>query len=132
MTRKELENFNALETEIVILRQKVAQEARESLADTVEGSTAEFPYIKHSIRVEGKRGSSTLRRLRRLVAKREREYKAALDWIETVEDCLVRQAILLYYMSGQRVTWQWVANQMRRPQDTEAIKQAVSRYLRSL
>lgn len=132
MTRKELENFNALETEIVILRQKVAQEARESLADTVEGSTAEFPYIKHSIRVEGKRESSTLRRLRRLVAKREREYKAALDWIETVEDCLVRQAILLYYMSGKRVTWQWVATQMRRPQDTEAIKQAVSRYLRSL
>ena len=135
MTKQMLEGFNALESEIQELEESIQIERKKAVKDdAVEGSSPEHPYTKHMIPIHGLDSDpipdKVVSKLTELKKRRQDELWQILDWVDKIDDCIVRRAVRLYYTSGKKRTWQWVATKMQRPMDTETIKKAVMRYIR--
>ena len=135
MTKQMLEGFNALESEIQELEESIQIERQKAMKDdAVEGSLLEHPYTKHTIPIHGLDSDpvpdKVVSKLIELKKRRQDELWQILDWVDKIDDCIVRRAVRLYYTSGKRRTWQWVATKMQRPMDKDAIRIAVSRYIK--
>ena len=144
MNKQILEQYIALQSEIYN-RDKRIRELEEKRAeienmqsDIVTGSSTSFPYIQRHIRIEGATNSDAMlivnqinneiRSHRRIYRKLLRSTKQALDYINSVDDSLVRQAMQLRYIEGKQ--WNEIANAIGGGNSGNNIRMSVNRYLK--
>lgn len=128
MTKKELSQLYKLNGEIKILRlqKQAVEDALNNLqadaitVDTVQGSSASFPFVKHPVCIEGLRGldmstvykyKSELADIIKLIELNEErriwEYRRLYRYIQDVEGTEMRQILTLRYING--MSWQQIA-----------------------
>ena len=117
MTKEELIEYRELQQEIKRLSKRIDRLSdvnQERLSDTVKGSSAEFPYTEHSIKIEGfdagKRSKSIDKLGRILSTQVERSMQKTLDiadFICNIESAKVR--VIFEYRYYDLMTWQQIA-----------------------
>lgn len=126
VTKRELKQIIPLQQEIAQLREEVR---KEFVQDGVQASQQEYPFLKHTVRIEGltEEGRHALRRLQRCTG----EYRRLMRFVYDIQDSLVRQTVFYYYVQGIR-PWDAVAAKMGGANTGTGLKVMVHRYLRHL
>ncbi len=113
MTREMLSQYINLKQEIKLLENKIKEmEYREvqSVSDVVRGSSRQFPYIEHNVRVSGV-DLEYERRMKRAIARKKdklKELKVRLEeeevyiyeYIQNQKDSRTRQVLVYSYIEG--------------------------------
>jgi DNA-directed RNA polymerase specialized sigma subunit len=113
MTREMLSQYVDLKQEINLLENKIKEmESREvqCVSDVVRGSSKQFPYIEHNVRVSGV-DMEFERRMKRAIGRKKvqlKELKLRLeedevyiyDYIQNQKDSRTRQVLVYSYIDG--------------------------------
>lgn len=113
MTREMLSQYIDLKQEIKLLENKIKEmESREvqCVSDVVRGSSRQFPYIEHNVRVSGV-DLEFERRMKRAIGRKKvqlKELKLRLeedevyiyDYIQNQKDSRTRQVLVYSYIDG--------------------------------
>lgn len=125
MDRQEFAQLAALRNEDRQCRERIMDLERKlqyrHIVDSVEGSTPDYPYVRHTIRIEGEVDETSNAAIRRAISKQldisralririEYERTRLLGIISDIPDSLVRQTMTLRYVDGR--TWREVASLM--------------------
>ena len=127
MTKRELSQLFWLNREIALNKAKIAElEARAAstsavLSDMPRGNLPGETVGRLAAEIADERGIYLAN-----LQKREREKKRLLRYIESVDDSLMRQILLLRHVEGLK--WQEVADRVGTNEN--AVKQAYSRFLK--
>lgn len=113
MTREMLSQYINLKHEIKLLENKIKEmEYREvqCVSDVVRGSSTQFPYIEHNVRVSGvdleyerriKRAIANKKtKLKELKARLEEEEVYIYEYIQNQKDSRTRQVLVYSYIDG--------------------------------
>lgn len=128
MTAEELKQYRSICREI---EENEEELERQTAADTVIGSDAQFPFIKRSVTVcgiipeeENRRRIEKLSRLRR---QRERIERFAED----IDDSLTRRIIELRYIKGSFMpSWEAVAQAIGGWNTADGVRKTAARFLK--
>lgn len=103
--------------------------------DSVKGSLSEHPYIETHFTLEGIDYEDYNRRIRRLQRQLNRRVEELLDlvdetneYIESIEDSLIRQIIALRYING--LTWEQVAASIGGNNTADSVRMLCDRFLK--
>lgn len=118
MTKKELSQYRDLKREIQSLEKRMERlnnQDREEVKDSVTGSSSNYPYIKQHYRIEGVIDNGwRIGYLSRLLNRRKEMANELLvhieEFIGEIEDSELRQIFEMRYIDG--MTWQRVAEEM--------------------
>lgn len=135
MTKEQLGQIKYLKSEIELLKGQLESIETTTVTDSVRGSSPFFPYIEHSIRIEGIDCSDYNRKAKRL----ERQLKRRLDelmdltteaykYIDGIEDSITRQAIMLKYVNG--LSWTQTAAHIGGGNTAEGLRKRVQRFFK--
>jgi len=97
MTRRRIENYGNIRSEIIMLEEQIASEDACEITDTVLASSNEPPYSKHVVAIKGyvkKAGP----RLRARAKRYEDECTEVERFIEGVDDSIMRQILTRRYI----------------------------------
>jgi len=124
LTIKELSRYKTLKNEAERLRQRLKSDI---VTETVSGSSPEFPYCKHSVKVEGliKRHQQ---QLHTAYLKAYTEQIKLEAYIQSVEDPLIRDIIRLRFEYGLK--WDDVAAHIGGGNSADSLKMMICRYLK--
>lgn len=141
----EINRFYVLKAEIRTLSrhiQKLKDDLhQEIVTDTVRGSQTEFPFVQHSIPISGidfdEQGSheldmeikKTIVLLNRRKVELLREYRKIRQFIDNIDDPLIRQIITLHYIEQRE--WSDVAKEVGGHNTENSVKQIASRFFRT-
>lgn len=150
ITAKDLSELAALKNEVVILseqrdriRKDYAEVCREhpTTYDTVQGSSADWPYCLHTMSVEGvakdvdsartqtrKALAATISNLWTAQARAARKQQEIVEFISSVDDSRMRQILTLRCVEG--LHWPDVAAKMGAAESEDSVKQACCRFLK--
>jgi len=121
--REALEQYRALGREIAQLERELGKRRR--VADTVRASSAEAPYLAHTVTIVG--DDTRLRERLERRRRRARRQRAAIEaYVDAIEDSQLRQIIRLRYMQG--LTWIRVAACMGCA-TPDSVRKSANRYI---
>ena len=102
MTKQRLEQYRKLRREIAMLERQIrtAEITGGIVTDTVRGSSSTIPYQQHDIVITGY-DSIDVPRLRAQKVAHDAECAAIKRYIETVDDSIIRQILVLRYIEGR-------------------------------
>ena len=103
----------------IIIAEYTAQisdlERRQVVTDTVKGSSLDYPYTQHPVKIEGKGTDEESRMLAQRAdeikkerAAAEKELKEITNFIDEIDDRLIKQAVKLRITQG--LSWQQIVN----------------------
>lgn len=136
MTTEKLENYRAALDELKDLEDRYGRLSSrlDTIADTVKGSSPEFPYTAHTIQIGGisKRQEDAIRKVDRLRRERMEQAQVQLaeieEFISSITDAKVRRMVTLRYVDG--LTWRQVAKRMYgSPYFEDTARMRVKRFL---
>lgn len=136
MTVEKLENYRAIVDEVKDLeeRRKRLSSGLQAVSDTVKGSSPTFPYVAHTIQIEGisRRQEEALHKIDRLQRERLATAHETLaeieEFLKGIQDAKVRRMIELKYVEG--LTWRQVAKRMYgSPYFEDTARMRVKRFL---
>lgn len=134
MDKEQLKQIRYVKSEIELIENQINNIEPTIVADKVTGSSEYFPYIQRNFTLEGIDIEEYERRIRRLQRKLIKKKEKLLqlqeevtDFINNIEDSLIRQAITLKYVNG--MSWQGIAKEMGSNTTSDSIRMAVNRYL---
>lgn len=145
MTKKELEIFGGLRAAITALDGEIEALERDLKAisgskDVVQGSSPEFPFVLHSISLEGpsahdKAEFEQLQRTlgeakaRRMAKRREyvQEYDRIDTYVHRIRDPRMRQILLMRYVEG--ASYFEIAQRLGRNSTADGVRMALARFL---
>ncbi len=138
MTKEELSQLRYLHKEIELLKQQIADAeknmAEYSASDVVTGSNPVWPYQKRSFHIEGIAVPEYEKKLKRLKRKLQRRINELMDmreeleeYIDTVQDSLIRQILILRYVNG--LSWQQVAASIGGGNTADSVRMIHNRFL---
>ena len=148
MTKQELERFGALREAIAdldaeIVELEAALKALSGSKDVVQGSSPEFPFVLHSIPLEGPSAHDKAEfervqralgeaRSRRVAKRREYvdEYGRLDDYLLTVRDPRMRQILSGRYVEG--LTYLQIAQRLGRCNTADGVRMALARFLEGI
>lgn len=97
--REWVEHFRKQTMLLRTLEDQMEDCRNQTVLDSVSGSSNVFPYVKHTIRIEGM-DSVRFERLKRRYEKNRKEWEADLDtlnaFIETIDDPINQEIIEMY------------------------------------
>jgi len=131
VTKKELSQIKNLNKEIVLLKKQIENiEALinpEITTDIVKGSSPQFPYIEHTIKITGidyNGYDKKVKRLRRQLQNRLNELMdkvaEANEYIAAIEDAEIRVILQCRYING--LTWDEIEKELYMSKRTAQIK----------
>lgn len=128
MTKKVLKQYRNICAEILELQ--VESNSR-TLKDTVRGSCSGYPYIQHTVSIDGLPTSyanrTLLLRLRVLKDKKEMIER----FINDIEDSMTRRVFYYRYVIGKvRMSWTSVALAMGGGNTADGVRKLHDRYLK--
>jgi DNA-directed RNA polymerase specialized sigma subunit len=121
MNKRELSQLNKLQTEIEELKKKLKNPEflvePKITTDSVKGSMPEYPYVEHTIKIEGidysgynRAVNKIKKQLQEKLDELEKVLESMFDYIYSLPDSEMRQILTLRYIDG--LTWQEVAERM--------------------
>lgn len=137
MTKKELENLRGLPADIAQRKRQIERLEKEIAAapnviDCVQGSSAAPAFALHAIQINGYDVGRECRKDRLLMVLHSRQAQCellqaeAIQFIESIDDAMLRAAVRGYYVEG--LTWNQIADEI--PNATEdSIRMIVKRFL---
>ncbi len=141
MIKQELMEINHLKKEIGLLKQKLNEmsygDNETIVADTVKGSMTQFPYIPRSFTIIGREEmSEECLHKRNEIAVRIRsktqmlmdKVNKAFEYIQSVEDCNVRQILTYRYIDG--LTWEQTGECMS--YSWETVRKKHDKFMKSI
>lgn len=131
MTKKELSQIKNLNKEIVLLKKQIENIETlinpEITTDIVKGSSPQFPYIEHTIKITGidyNGYDKKVKRLRRQLQNRLNELMdkvaEANEYIAAIEDAEIRMILQCRYING--LTWDEIEKELYMSKRTAQIK----------
>lgn len=134
MDKEQLSQIRYLKSEIEILKKQIADVDYKIATDSVKGSDPYFPYNERSFTITGINFKDYNRRVRRLQRKLNRRIEELMDlveetneYIESIDDSLIRQIIALRYING--LTWEQVAASIGGNNTADSVRKAAERFL---
>lgn len=136
MDKKKLSQLRYLNKEIELLKEQIDNLDYNITTDTVKGSDTEYPYISRNIKITGVDIQDYERKAKRLKRKLSRRVEELLDlleeineYIESIDDSLIRQIIILRYING--LTWDQVAAHIGGGNTADSLRMMLNRYLKN-
>jgi len=131
VTKKELSQIKNLNKEIVLLKKQIENIETlinpEITTDIVKGSSPQFPYIEHTIKITGidyNGYDKKVKRLRRQLQNRLNELMdkvaEANEYIAAIEDAEIRMILQCRYING--LTWDEIEKELYMSKRTAQIK----------
>ena len=136
MTRQELKQIRYLKREIELLQEQIAAVEGEIVTDVVTGSSREFPYGKRKFIIRGLPGerNEKLLRLRDRLERRMKDLQdmraEIFEWVEGIEDSLLRQIIVLRHVNG--LSWRQIARTIGAGATWNSLRMMHDRFLEKL
>lgn len=132
MTRQGLKQVRYLKREIRLLQEQITAVESEIVTDKVTGSDPEHPWTDRAFIIRGLPGERN-EKLLRLRDRLERRMNDLQDmrveifaWVESIEDSLLRQIIILRHVNG--LGWRQVAREIGGGNTAESIRKLHDRY----
>ena len=131
MDKEQLKQLKYLKTEIENIKKQIEEINNTIVADSVKGSSRNFPFIERNFKIEGLEYNNKAKRLERKLIRRTEELLDTVtetnEFIENIEDSLVRQVISLRYING--LTWEEVAANIGGNNTADSMRMLCSRFL---
>ena len=128
--KQQLKQYRALKLELDDVNDKINEK---SVKGSVQGSMKNHPYIlqNHTIGGVANADYGLLERKSEIKA----QIKAVDDFVNGIDDCKIRMAIMIYYMnpldeSCEKPTWKGIAAKFNDGSTEDSIKQSVSRIFK--
>ena len=133
MNKNQLRQLRHLKSEIRLLKQQIDNLESEIVTDRVRGSDVEHPYIERTYIIRGL--AYDRRKIKRLKEKLQRRVDDLIDlvveineYIETIDDSLLRQIITLRHVNG--LTWDQVAASIGGGNTADGVRMIHDRFLK--
>jgi len=133
MDKNQLRQLRHLKSEIRLLKQQIDNMESEIVTDRVRGSDVEHPYIEKTYIIRGL--AYDRRKIKRLKEKLQRRVDDLIDlvveineYIETIDDSLLRQIITLRHVNG--LTWDQVAAHIGGGNTGDSVRKMHDRFLK--
>ena len=130
MTKKELSQLYYLNREIELIEKQIQEAEYSTTMDSVKGSSINFPYTQHSIKIYGldikglnKLKNKLTNRLNKLMDLR---YKTN-EYIESVENSETRMILTYRFING--LDWNQVAKSMGNKYTADSVRMKCNRFL---
>lgn len=131
MNKNQLRQLRHFKSEIRLLKQQIDNLESEIVTDRVRGSDVEHPYIEKTYIIRGL--AYDRRKIKRLKEKLQRRVDDLIDlvveineYIETIDDSLLRQVIILRHVNG--LTWDQVAAEVGGGNTGNTLQKMHDRY----
>ena len=134
MTRQDLKQLRYLKREIRLLQEQITAVESEIVTDKVTGSDPEHPWTDRAFIIRGLPGerNEKLLRLRERLERRMKDLQdmraEIFEWVESIEDSLLRQIIILRHVNG--LGWRQVAREIGGGNTAESVRQLHSRFFK--
>ncbi|MDL2318082.1 hypothetical protein LJC74_03175 [Eubacteriales bacterium OttesenSCG-928-A19] len=101
MTKQQIGQYKKLQREIAMLEDRIfeAESSGEYVSDVVQGSMKHPPYAVHNVVIKGY-GSSAIPKLAAKKAQRIAECETIEEYIDGLDDSLMRQLLTRRYIEG--------------------------------
>ena len=132
MTRQKLKQIRHLKREIELLQEQIVHLEAEIVTDKVTGSDPDHPWTERHYIIKGLPGerNEKLLRLRDRLERRMNDLQdlraEIFEWVEGIEDSLLRQVIILRHVNG--LSWRQVAREIGGRNTAESIRKLHDRY----
>lgn len=135
MTRQKLKQLRHLKREIELLEEQILNLEAGIVTDKVKGSLSHHPWIETSFRIAGFDQDELGRKMSRLKKRLQRRVDDLMDlrteileFVESIEDSLLRQVIILRHVNG--LSWEQVAREVGGGNTAESVRQMHSRFFK--
>lgn len=132
--KNQLKQLKHLKSEIKILKEQIENLDYTITTDSVKGSTHSFPYIETHFKITGIDYEDYNRKTKRLQRRLQRRIDELMDlveetneYIENIDDSLIRQIITLRYING--LTWDQVAANIGGNNTADSVRKMAERFL---
>ena len=132
MTRQKLKQVRYLKREIKLLQEQILTLESEIVTDKVTGSDPEHPWTERHYIIKGLPGerNEKLLRLRDRLERRKSDLQdlraEIFEWVEGIEDSLLRQVIILRHVNG--LSWRQVAREIGGGNTADGVRMLHDRY----
>ena len=136
MTRQELKQIRYLKREIRLIQEQIAAVESEIVTDKVTGSDPEHPWTERHYIIKGLPGerNEKLLRLRDRLERRKSDLQdmraEIFEWVEGIEDSLLRQVIILRHVNG--LSWRQVAREIGAGTTWDSLRKMHDRFIEGL
>jgi hypothetical protein len=137
VTRQKLKQFRHLKREIELLEEQILNLEAGIVTDKVKGSLSHHPWIETSFRITGFDQDELGRKMSRLKKRLQRRVDDLMDlrteileFVESIEDSLLRQVIILRHVNG--LTWEQVAAEIGSGTTWNSLRMMHDRFLERL
>jgi hypothetical protein len=137
MTKEQLRQLRYLKSEIKLLKGQIADVEFAVVTDSVKGSDPRHPYNERTFTITGVDYESYRSKTKRLRRKLQRRVDELIDlvmeineYIESIDDSLLRQIISLRHING--LTWGQVAASIGGGNTAESVRKIHDRYLQNI
>lgn len=134
MNKEQLKQIRYIKSEIKLIENQINNIEPTMVTDKVTGSSAVFPYVQRSFTLEGidtVEYERRVRRLQRKLIKRKEKLlqlqEEANNFIDSIEDSLIRQIITLRYVDG--LNWYEVSDRIGKNSTSESVRKIAERYI---
>ncbi|APF26675.1 rNA polymerase, sigma-24 subunit, ECF subfamily [Clostridium sporogenes] len=134
MNKEELKQLRYVKSEIESIKKQLSDLDYTVATDKVKGSSSHFPYVQRSFTITGVDFLEYNRKAERLRRKLNKRIKELIDlvektneFIEDIDDSLIRQVISLRYING--LTWEDVANNIGGNNTSDSVRMLCNRFL---
>lgn len=107
MSKEKLRRYRMLLSEIELLKRQLDKIEPEFVIDSVQGSSAEFPYTSHKVKIEGYDLDTYKKRVARLnnriinkMNELIEEKEILVEFICSIENTEIRQIFIYKYLDG--------------------------------
>lgn len=133
MTRQKLKQIRHLKREIELLQEQISNLESEIVTDKVWGSDSEHPWTEKSFYITGFAHEEHSRKMKRLKERLQRRVDDLMDlraeileFVEGIDDSLLRQVIILRHVNG--LTWEQVAREVGGGNTGDSVRMMHDRY----
>jgi len=134
MTRQKLKQIRHLKREIELLEEQILNLEAGIVTDKVRGSLSHHPWIETSFKITGfdrieyaQKMDKLKRKLQRRVDDLQDLRAEIFEWVESIEDSLIRQIITLRHVNG--LTWDQVAAHIGGGNTGDSVRKMHDRFL---
>jgi hypothetical protein len=133
MNKDQLRQLRHLKREIELLQDQIINLESEIVTDKVRGSDPEHPYTEKSFYITGFAHEEHSRKMKRLKERLQRRVDDLMDlraeileFVEGIDDSLLRQVIILRHVNG--LTWDQVAKEVGGGNTGNTLQKMHDRY----